>query len=108
MLLSGKFSVTDTRLYLPNVTSLTQDNAKLLNRLKSGFKGTVNWNKYQSKAAIQTQNQYLHYLSEPSKPSFHGVNRLFVLSFENNAHHRSYAQYFLPTVEIKYYNVMVD
>ena len=52
MLLSGKFSVTDTRLYLPNVTSLTQDNAKLLNRLKSGFKGTVNWNKYQSKAAI--------------------------------------------------------
>ena len=52
MLLLGKFSVTDTRLYLPNVTSLTQDNAKLLNRLKSGFKGTVNWNKYQSKAAI--------------------------------------------------------
>ena len=37
--------------------------------------------KYQSKVTIQRQNQYLDYLIDPS---FSGVNRLFVLSFEDN------------------------
>ena len=41
-------------------------------------------------------------------PSFQGTNRLFVLSFENDAHQRSYKRYFLPTVEIKDCNVMID
>ena len=36
------------------------------------------------------------------------MNRLFVLSFENDAHWRSYKQYFLPTVEIKDYSIMID
>ena len=43
------FSTTDTKLYVLFVTSSTQDNAKLLEQLKSGFKRTINWNKYQSK-----------------------------------------------------------
>ena len=38
---------------------------------------------------MQAQNQYLHYLIDPS---FQGVNRLFILSFENNAHQTSYTQ----------------
>ena len=54
---------------------------------------------------MQAQNQYLHYLIDPS---FQGVNRLFVLSFENSAHQTSYTQYFHPTVEIKDCNVMID
>ena len=37
--------------------------------------------KYQSKVTIQRQNQYLDYLIDPS---FSVVNRLFVLSFEDN------------------------
>ena len=41
-------------------------------------------------------------------PIFQVVNRLFVLSFENDAHQRRCKPYFLPTVEIKDYNVMVD
>ena len=41
------------------VTLSTQDNVKLLDQLKSGFKRTINWNKYQSKATIQTPYQYL-------------------------------------------------
>ena len=40
--------------------------------------------------------------------SFQGVNRLFVLSFENEAQRTSYKRYYLPTVEIKDYNVMID
>ena len=40
------FAVTDTKLYVPVVTLSTEDNAKLLQQLKSGFKRTINWNKY--------------------------------------------------------------
>ena len=53
---------------------------------------------------LQTRNRYLNYLNDPS---FQGVNRLFVLLFENDAHRISHKRYFIPTVKIKDYNVMV-
>ena len=74
------FTLTNTKLYVSVVTLSTQDNAKLLQQLKSGFERTINWNKYQSKVTVGVPNPYLDYLIEPS---FQGVNRLFVLSFEN-------------------------
>ena len=40
--------------------------------------------------------------------SFEGVNRRFVSSFENEDDRKSYLNYFLPKVEIKDYNVMID
>ena len=43
------FPIIDTKLYVPVVTLLTQNNAKLLQQLKWGFKRTINWNKYQPK-----------------------------------------------------------
>ena len=43
------FEITDTKLYLPVVTLSTQNNSKLLQQLKSGFKRVINWNKYLSK-----------------------------------------------------------
>ena len=49
------FAVTDTKLYVHVVTLPSQDNVKLLRQLKSGFKRTVNWNKYQPKATIQAR-----------------------------------------------------
>ena len=48
-----KFKVTNTKLYVPVGTLSTQVNAKLLEQLKSCFKRTVNWNKYQSKVSTQ-------------------------------------------------------
>ena len=42
-------TITDTKLYPPVVTLSNHDNGKLLQQLKSGFKSTVNWNKYQSR-----------------------------------------------------------
>ena len=39
----GKFAIPETKLYVPVVTLSTQDNAKLLQQLKSGFKRTINW-----------------------------------------------------------------
>ena len=40
--------------------------------------------------------------------SFQGVNNLFVLSYEDNAHQTSYKWCFLPTVEVKDCNVTID
>ena len=45
---AGTFKVADTKLYVPVVALSTQDNAKLLQQLNSGFKRTVNWNKFLS------------------------------------------------------------
>ena len=44
---AGTFAIRDTWLYVPVVTLSTRDNIKLLEQLKSGFKRTINWNKYQ-------------------------------------------------------------
>ena len=101
----AKFAITETKLYVPVVTLSTQDNAKLLQQLKSGFKRTINWNKYESDIKTYAQNRYLNHLINPS---FQGVNRLFVLSFENEDERTSHSTYYLPKVEIKDYNVMID
>ena len=50
------FAITVTKLYVPVVTLSTQDNAKLLEQLKSGIQKIINWNKYQSKVSIQAPN----------------------------------------------------
>ena len=42
------FAVTETKLYVTVVTLSTQDNAKLLQQLKSGFKKIITWNIYQN------------------------------------------------------------
>ena len=38
----GKFKITDAKPYAPVVTLSIEDNAKLLQQLKSGFKRTIN------------------------------------------------------------------
>ena len=60
------FAITDTKVFVVVVTLSTQENVKLLDKLKSGFKITINWNKYQSKVLIHTRNQYLDYLIDLS------------------------------------------
>ena len=100
-----KFKITDTKLYVPVVTLTTQDNVKLLQQLKSGFKRTITWKKYQPKVSPEALNLYLDFLIDPS---IQGVNRLFVLSFEDKEDRTVQTKYYLPTVEIKNYNVMID
>ena len=101
----GKFAITETKLYVPVVTLSTQDNAKLFQQLKSGFKRTINWNKYESNVKTFAQNRYLNHLINPR---FQGASRLFVLSFENEDQRKSHSSYYLPKVEIKDYNAMID
>ena len=99
------FQKTDTKLYFPVVPLSTQKNKKLIKQLEPGFKRKINWNKYLAKTTNQAWNRYLDYLIDPS---FHGVKRPFVLSFKDDDGRESDKQYYLPAVEIKYYNVMIE
>ena len=101
----AKFEINDTKLYVPVVTLSTQDNAKLLQQFKSDFKRVFNSNKYLSKPKLLAQNPNLNHLVEPS---FQGVNRLFALAFENDDQRTITNGYYLPNVEIKNYNIMIN
>ena len=59
-----------------------ENDIKLLGQLKSGFKRTIEWNKYRSQMTIQPQNNNWSYLIDYS---FINVNRLFALSFHRIA-----------------------
>ena len=89
---AGRFAITDTKFYVPVITLSTQDNSKLLQKLKSGFKRVINWNKYSSKLELLAQNPNLNHLVEPS---FQGANRLFVQTFESDTQRTSPSNYYL-------------
>ena len=55
--------------------------------------------------ANQTKNNNLNYLIDPT---FTNVNRLSVLSFENETGRTSFSKYFLPKAEIKDFNILID
>ena len=99
------FSITNTKTYVSVATLSTDDNPKLLQQLKSGFKLTIRWHKYQSKVTIQTWNQYLDYAFDSN---FQVLNRNLALIFENNAQWALHTRCFLTTIDIKGYNVMID
>ena len=96
------FAITDTKLYVPVVTLSTQENTKFLQQLKSGFKRVINWNKYLSKPELLAQNLILNHLVEPSSQVF------FVLPYEGDDNRTAHDSYYLPTVEIKDYNIMIN
>ena len=107
------FKITDTKLYVPVVTLSKENDTKLLEQLKSGFKRTIRWNKYRSEITVQPQNKNLNYLIDPT---FTNVNRLFVFSFqriagENNTtrdYRGSFSHYHVPNTRIKDFNVLIN
>ena len=79
-----------------------ENDKKLLEQLKSGFKRTVKWNKYRPQITIQPQNNNLNYLIDPTFTNF---NRLFVLSFSrnNNTDKRdSFSNNYVPKAEKRF------
>ena len=107
-----EFQIKDTKLYVPVVTLSKESDIKLLEKLKSGFKRTIKWNKYGSQMAIQNNNNNLSYIIDPT---FTNANRLFVLPFErieeNNVkkdHRDSFSHCYVPKVQIKDFNVLID
>ena len=87
------------------MTLSTQENTKLLQQLKLGFKRVINWNKYLSKPELLAQNPNHNHLVEPS---FQRVNIFFALAFENDTQRTSHSGYYLPNIEIKDYNIMIN
>ena len=107
------FKITSTKSYVPIVTLSTKDNVNLTKQSNEGFKRSVYWNEYKSK--IETKEADANNLKRfPLDASFQGVNRLFVLAFENtnngdNKVERDiHIKYFLPRVDITNYDALID
>ena len=99
---------TRAKLYVPVVTLSINNNIKFLENIKQGFKRTISWNKYRSEITTQPKNNNLDYLIDPT---FRNINRLFVLSFKNGDNgptRKSFDKYFMPLVEIKDFNTLID
>ena len=100
-------------MYVPVVTLPKENDTKFLEQLKLGFRRIVKWNKYRSQITVQSNNNNLNYLIDPT---FAKVNRLFVLPFEriaeeNNTikdHRDSFSHYYVPSVNIIDFNVVID
>ena len=92
-------------MYEPVFALSTENNKRLLEQLRAGFKRTIKWNKYRSEMTSQTQNNNLNYLIDPTFTKF---NRLFMLSSENENDRISFLKYYVPDVQIKDFNVLND
>ena len=116
------FQITSTKLYVLVVTLSTKNNVNLTKQLNQGSKRSIYWNEYKSK--IETKTAHDNNVTRfPLDASFQGVNRLFVLAFNNttedvagnpinNTANRvqrySHRKYFLPRVNITNCNVLID
>ena len=109
------FQTTKYELYIPIVTSNTENNNKLSELLSKGFERTVAWNEYKSKIERITipQNDNM-FRRTTLDVSFQGVSKLFAASYETDDIERnanteeSRRRYYLPRAEIKDYNVLID
>ena len=107
------FKITSTKLYVPIAILSTKDNVNLTKQLNEGFKRSVYGNEYKSKIETKAadNNNVARFLLDAS---FQGVNRLFVLAFNNTdgdankVERNDYRKYFLPRVDIDKYNVLID
>ena len=110
------FKTTSTKLYVRIVTLSTKDN-DLTKQLNEGFKRSVYWNEYKSKTetdedADEADANNLKKISLDAL--FQGVNRLFVIAFDNtnNGNNKfqrdSHRKYFVPRVDITNYDVLID
>ena len=123
------FMITDTKLYIPLVTLSTKDNNNLIKQLSDGYKRNIYWNQYVSKPFPETPHKKTSITRFDLDAAFQGVNRLFVLAFEdtrvsdpaidannpapqnlaaNRVIRNSYRKYFVPRADITSYNVLID
>ena len=87
---NAAFKITDTKLYIPVVTLSTKDDNNFFEQFKSGFKRTIKWDKYRPERTNQTKTNPLNHLIDPT---FTELNRLHVLSFENEKERTSFSKY---------------
>ena len=103
-----EFKITDTKLYVPVISLSKENDTRILEQLKTGFKRTIKWNKYRSQIIVQPEKNNLNYLIDPTFTNF---NILFVLSFSrDNASDKrdSFSDYFVPNVKMKDFNILIS
>ena len=118
--------ITNTKLHVPVVTLSTKDNNNLTKQLDDGFKRSIYWNQYVSKPFTEQEANKTGIIRFALDAAFQGVNRLFVLVFEdtrtngaadapapqnllaNRVIRDSYKKYIVPRVDITSCNVLID
>ena len=113
---TATFEIIDAKLYVPIVTLSVEDNSKLLKLLNKGLKRPIHWNEYKvtpNKIVEIAAANDEKYIRELLDSSCQGVNRLFVLAYDNTAGNNqvsvdSYKKYFLPRVKINNYDIEID
>ena len=117
LLTAATFRITDAKLYVPIVVTLSiEDNTKLTKLLNEGFKRPIYWNEYKvtpNKILEIADANDVKYIRELLDSSCQGVKRLFVLAYNNTAGNDqvsvdSYKRYFLPRIKIDNYNIEID
>ena len=84
------------------------DNIKVLENIRQGFKRIISWNKFRSEITTQIKNNNLNYLIDVKSRN---INRLFVLSFKNgddDPMRDSFDEYYMQFVEIKDFNALIE
>ena len=100
-----KFNITDCKLYFPVVTLQEKYENELLKGLKTGIDIHFEWGRYRTQIINQLATNILNFLLDPT---FNNLNGLFVLAFPNEEDRSSFSKYYMSTVEIKDYNVLID
>ena len=77
------FMITNTKLYVPIVTLSTKNNNNLTKQLNDRFKRSIYWNQYVSKPFPAIPHKKTGITRFALDAAFQGVNRLFVLAFED-------------------------
>ena len=100
-----EFDITDCKIYVPVITLQEKYENKLLEGLKNGITFDFEWGRYRTQIINQPATNNLNFLMDPT---FNNVNGLFELAFPNEEDRFSFSKYYMPNVEIKDYNVLID
>ena len=103
------YIINDTKLYVPVVTLSKEDNKDFIEQQNKGFQRSISWNEYKIKE--KTEDADASGSNINLDPSFRGVNRLFLMTYNGAAGQATrdgQRKYYLPRVDLKKYNVIID
>ena len=97
--------ITSAKRYVPVATL---SNIKFFENIKQGFIRKASGNKYRAGIKTHPKNNNLDYMIDLT---FRSINKLFVVSFknaDNNLRINYFDKYYMPLVEMKYFNALID
>ena len=104
------FIINDTKMYVPVDTLSKEDNKDFIEQQNKGFQRSIYWNEYKTKEKDEDANvNNFKYIA--LDPSFQGVNRLFVMAYNNandQPNRNGQQKYYLPRITLNKYNVIID